>query len=247
MINTVIIDDEPKNIRILVKLLQDYCPEVNVAGTAEKHEDAIAMISRVRPDLIFLDIEMPGGNAFDLLNQLMPVKFEIIFVTAFETYAVKAFKYNALDYLLKPVSIDSLRQAVARAEKRIGEKNINERLDSFLKSQAEKESFTRIALPTKNGIELFNFADIIYCKAEGPYSRFEFTGSPSLLVTGSLKEYEELLPEAIFCRVHNSYLVNLNHIRKYHKGKGGSVEMSNGVSIAVSLRKKDDFFNRLRL
>jgi two-component system, LytTR family, response regulator len=247
MINAVLIDDEPKNIRILSKLLQDYCPEVHVAGTAENHQDAIETISRLRPDLIFLDIEMPDGNAFDLLNRLMPVKSEIVFVTAHENYALKAFRYSALDYMLKPVSIESLRQAVAKAEKRIGEKNINERLDNFLKNQDEKYSFSRIALPVKNGIEFFEFADIVFCKAEGPYTRFEFTNKQALLVSGSLKEYEELLPAVSFCRIHNSYLVNLNHIKKYHKGKGGSVEMSNGVSIEVSLRKRDEFINRLRM
>lgn len=247
MLNAVLIDDEPKNIRILSTLLQDYCPGVKVAGTAENHQDAIETIARVRPDLIFLDIEMPDGDAFGLLNRLMPVKFEIIFVTAHENYALKAFRYSALDYMLKPVSIENLSQAVAKAEKRIGEKNINDRLDNFLKGQDEKKSFTRIALPAKNGVEFFEFADIIYCKAEGPYTRFEFVNNKMLLVTGSLKEYEELLPVTSFCRVHNSYLVNLNHIKKYHKGKGGIVEMSNGASIEVSLRKKDEFISRLRL
>lgn len=247
MINAVLIDDEPKNIRILSKLLQDYCPEVNVAGTAEKHQEAIEIISRVKPDLIFLDIEMPGGNAFDLLNQLMPVDFEIIFVSAFDNYAIKAFRYSALDYVLKPVSIENLRQAVIKAEKKILEKNINQRLDNFLKNQNEKYTFQRIALPTKNGLEFYEFEDIVFCQAEGPYTRFGFANKQNLLVTGTLKDYEELLPAASFCRVHNSYVINLNHVKKYYKGKGGSVEMSTGINIEVSLRKKDDFISRLRL
>jgi two-component system LytT family response regulator len=247
MLKAVLIDDEPKNITILSKLLQDYCPEVHIAAPAQKHQEAIDALSREKPDLVFVDIEMPDGNAFDLLNRLMPVEFEIVFVTAFDNYALKAFNYSALDYLLKPVSIESLRQAVVKAEKRILEKNINQRLDNFLKNQNEKYPFLRIALPTRNGLEFYEFAEIVYCQAEGPYTRFAFANKQNLLVTGTLKDYEELLPAAGFCRVHNSYVVNMNHVKKYFKGKGGFVEMSNGITIEVSLRKRDEFINRLRL
>lgn len=245
MITCVIVDDEQQNISILKKLLKSYCPEVKLTGEASSSGAALELIRKQQPQLVFLDVEMPDMDAFELLSQLQPFNFECILVTAFDRYAVKAFAYNALHYLLKPVDIDELRLAVQKAAARIIEKNVSSRLDD-LKGQTETNQMTRIALPTSNGLVFYAIDDIVCCIARNTYTLFEFVRDKELLVSGTLKEFEEKLPAGIFCRVHNSYLINMNHIRQYIKGKGGQVKMVNGKIIDVSLRKRDEFLSRLR-
>jgi two-component system LytT family response regulator len=245
MITCVIVDDEPQNISILTKLLTRYCPEVKLVGEASASGAAVELIRTQQPQLVFLDVEMPGMNAFELLAQLQPVNFEYILVTAFDGYAVKAFANNALHYLLKPVDIDELRLAVQKAAARILETNVNRRIDD-LKDQSANNAITKIALPTASGLAFHAIDDIVCCTARNTYTLFEFVSEKELLVSGPLKEFEEKLPASIFCRVHHSYLVNMNHIRQYIKGKGGQVKMINGKIIDVSLRKRDEFLRRLR-
>lgn len=243
--NCIIVDDEPTSVIVLRKLLQQFCPEITIVGEAHSGDEAIELIRQHKPDLVFLDIEMPFGNAFDLLKRLPVIDFEIIFVTAFDNYAVNAFKFSALDYLLKPVDIDDLKKAVSKAQQRLKEKNFNQRLENFLHNVSQAGTH-KIALPTLEGLVFFDTNDIINCTAEGPYTVFNFKDGKNLLVTGTLKEFEEMLPENSFCRVHHSHLINIDHIRKYYKGKGGYVEMTNGKTIEVSQRKKDEFLERFR-
>ncbi len=245
MITCVIIDDEQQNISILKKLLAKYCPEVKVTGEASFSGIALELIRKQQPQLVFLDVEMPDMDAFELLSQLKPVNFECILVTAFDRYALKAFAYNALHYLLKPVDIDELRLAVQKASARIMETDISRRIDD-LKGQTESNQMTKIALPTSNGLVFYAIDDIVCCSARNTYTLFEFVRDKELLVSGTLKEFEEKLPASIFCRVHNSYLINMNHIRQYIKGRGGRVKMINEKIIDVSLRKRDEFLSRLR-
>lgn len=247
MISTLIIDDEPQNNRILRHFIETYCRDINVIGEATSTESAIELIREKHPQLVFLDIEMPGQNAFSLINQLMPVDFEIIFVTAYKDYAINAIKYNALDYILKPVNIEELRQAIEKARVRILKKDINERLNNLLHNQVHTNENSRIALPTQDGLAFYPIKDIVHCEADGPYTRFHFMQIKSILVTGTLKEFEELLPAEMFFRVHHSYLVNLHRIKKYFKGKGGYLEMDNGATVEVSQRKKEGFLQRLKL
>ncbi|MGO4288259.1 LytR/AlgR family response regulator transcription factor [Chitinophaga sp. RAB17] len=246
MITCIIVDDEPRNISILSKMIHLYCPQVHVAGSATNIADALGLIHEHSPQLLFLDIEMPRGNAFDLLKQIMPVNFEVIFVTAFDTYAVKAFRYNALDYLLKPVDIEELKQSIQKVSTRLGIQDINTRLDNLLQQVREKET-SRIVLRTQQGAFFHTIADIILCEADGAYTRFEFVNGKSLLVTGNLKKYETALPARDFCRIHDTYLVNLNHIVRHHPGKSGYVEMINGRTVEISLRRKAEFLSRFRL
>lgn len=246
MIKCVVIDDEQENISIITKLVTQYCADLTIAGGALTATKAIEVIREVQPQLVFLDVEMPAMNAFELLSYLKPLNFEVIFVTAFEHYAAKAFKYSALDYLLKPVDIDELMQAAQKAITRIKEKNINQRLEDFLGNFPIAGGFSKIALPTLDGLLLYPIDEIICCTAKNTYTLFEFIKGNELLVNGSLIGYEEKLPASVFCRIHNSYLINLNHMKKYHKGKGGYVEMVNGKILEVSLRKKEDFLSRLR-
>jgi len=247
MITTLIIDDEPQNNRILRHFIETYCKDIKVLGEATTIENAIQMIRDQQPQLVFLDIELPGQNAFDLINQLMPVNFEIIFVTAYKEYAINAIKYNALDYLLKPVSIEELQEAVDKARTRILKKDINDRLSNLLYNQVHTNENSKIALPTQDGLAFYPIREIVHCEADGPYTRFHFMQIKSLLVTGTLKEFEELLPREMFFRVHHSYLVNLQRIKKYYKGKGGYLEMDNGETVEVSQRKKEGFMQRLKL
>lgn len=241
-INSVIVDDEPGNVITLKELLRLYCPGVAVIDTAPDAEKAFNVISGVKPDLVFLDIEMPYGNAFDLLDKLSPVKFEIIFITAFNNYAVKAFKYAALDYILKPVNIEELKQAVAKAEKRLQEKTENIRVKTLLNNLKLTGSSTpKISLATDSGFELEEVQNILYLEASGSYTFVYTKIGTKYTIPKNLKEFEEILPEAIFCRVHHSYIINIGGIKKYSKGRGGTVEMENGISIDVAVRKKEQF------
>jgi two-component system, LytTR family, response regulator len=244
MIQCNIIDDEPQNITVLKELLKQHCPGVIVTGEAMNAAEAIQVIRKTQPQLVFMDVEMPETNAFGLLNQLMSINFETIFVTAFETYAFQAFKYSAIDYLLKPIDIEDLTTAVEKAVTRIREKNTSRKPD-FFQNQLPGYTFSKIALSTADGLAFYSITDIICCTAKGGYTEVDFVNDKSLVTAGTLKEFEEMLPVDVFCRVHNSYLVNLNYIRKYFRGKGGYIEMTNGKTIEVSQRKKDEFLGRL--
>lgn len=246
MIKCVLVDDEPRNLSVLKKMLGQYCPDITVTGTAESTDEALSVIRTTHPQLVFMDIEMSPGNAFELLDSLEPIDFEVIFVTAHDGYAIKGFKYNALDYVLKPIEIDDLRQAVNKAVKRIREQDIGSRLNLLLPQLRADRLLGKIALREKDGLTLYAYDEIISCSAEGAYTRFSFTKSPALLVSGSLKEFEGQLPADHFCRIHDSHLINLNHVKKYHTGKGGYVEMTDGKSLEVSVRKKAEFLARLK-
>lgn len=245
-INSIIVDDEPGNVITLRELLRHYCPDVNVIGTAADSVKGFESISKLNPDLVFLDIEMPYGNAFDLLDQLSPVKFEVIFITAFDNYAVKAFKYAALDYILKPVSIEELKLAVNKVKKRLDEKIENVRVTTLLNNlKAAGSQNSKIGLATDNGFLLEEVHNILYLEASGSYT-FVFTReNKKYTIAKSLKEFEEVLPEPFFCRIHHSYIINMAGIKKYSKGRGGMVEMVNGTCIDVAVRKKELFLERL--
>lgn len=245
MINSIIIDDEPGNIITLSELLKAYCPEVSVIGTAPDPRKGADLIDELSPALVFLDIEMPYGNAFDMLDKLAPVKFEVIFITAFNSYAIKAFKYAALDYILKPVNINELKDAVQKVSTRLEEKTMNSRIN-FLLSNLKQENpvSQKIGLPTSDGF-LFEYLDnIMHIQAEGSYCSVFIKGKKKELVSKNLKEFEDILPSSVFCRVHHSYIININFVKKYYKGRGGYVEMEDGASIEISVRKKNSFFDR---
>lgn len=242
MIKAIIVDDEPRNIRILKNLLEEFCPEVIISGEAESAEAAITVIRTVQPDLVLLDIEMPFGNAFDLLNKLMPVNFQVIFVTAFDNYALKAFRYYALDYLLKPVDIEELKAAVKKAVERVKEKNMSKTLDVFIQTmKPAKNVLQKIGLPTNDGLVFANIENIVRCEASGSYTIIYLQDKQKFIVSKSLKEYEDLLPEDNFCRIHHSHIVNLAYVKKYFKGRGGYIEMNDNTTIEVATRKRDEF------
>ena len=190
---------------------------------------------------------MPYGNGFDLLNALMPIDFEVIFVTAFDKYMLQALKYSALDYLLKPVNIAELKAAVKHAETRIKKNSINQQLTVLLENFKKHEpGLKKIAIPTADGFDFILIEDIVRCEAQGPYTRIFTKDSKKILVSKTLKEYESLLPDNIFLRIHNSHLVNLNFIKKYNRGRGGYIEMDDGTTLEVATRRKDEFLSRFR-
>jgi two-component system, LytTR family, response regulator len=242
MVRALIIDDEPRNVRILKNLLEEFCPEVTIEGEAGDVNTAFTAIRHYKPDLVFLDIEMPYGNAFDLLDKLMPIDFEVIFITAFDTYTLKAFKYSALDYLLKPVDIQDLKAAVKRAVERMAGKNINLQLANLLGNLKNTQpSLQKIALPAIDGIMFVSVTEIIRFEANGSYTDVHIDTVEKITVSKNIKEYEDILPPSVFCRVHNSHIINLNRVKKYHKGRGGYLVMDDGTNIEVSIRRRDEF------
>lgn len=245
MITSLIVDDDLKNIRVLKGLLNEFCPKVEVIAEAVNIKDAIQLVHDHKPDLIFLDIEMPYGNGFEMLDQLMPVEFEVIFITAYDHYAVKAFKYCALDYLLKPVNIPELQSAVKKVEEHIQSKDTNLKLEMFLdRIKSNQTELQRIAIPGMDGLTFVDIKNIIRCESDGNYTHIYLLQKQKVTASKNIKEFEELLPESIFCRIHNSHLVNLNHIKKYFKGRGGYVVMEDDTSIEVASRRKDVFLRR---
>ncbi len=241
-IKTIIIDDEPGNIATLTKMVAEYCTDVELLGTANDIHQAEKLIRQHQPDLIFLDIEMPHGNGFDLLNNLAPINFEVVFVTAFNAYAIQAFKYSAVDYILKPVSINDLKNAVIKVRSLLEKHQLNQRIDSLLSNlKTESSGRKKIGIPTLDGIVFEQIDDIMYLQGESSYTTIFLKNNRKEVASKNIGELEDLLPPKLFCRIHKSYLININYIKKYLKGRGGSVIMEDGTSIEVSARKKDEF------
>ncbi|SDD59456.1 two component transcriptional regulator, LytTR family [Mucilaginibacter pineti] len=235
MITAIIIDDEPSNIENLWALLQKHCPQVNVFAGAGDVATAEKQISQHQPDLLFLDIQLKDETGFDLLK-LLPVKnFEVIFVTAFDHYGIQAIKYAALDYLLKPVDIDELTQAVAKAELKVKSRQSNQQLE-FLISNLKKDDapLLKIALPQQKEIRYVLVSNIIRCEADDTYTFFFLNDGDKILVSKPLKEYADLLQPNGFLRTHQSHLVNVSHIRSWLKEDGGTLQMEDGSKVPVS-------------
>jgi two-component system, LytTR family, response regulator len=248
LIKTILVDDEPGNIITLQELLKNYCSYISVVGIAENIDAAAALIQSERPDLVMLDIEMPYGNGFDLLEQLSPANFEVVFVTAFDNYAVRAFKYAAIDYILKPVNIQELQEAVDKVRMRLTEKQVNNKIELLLSTiKSGQGDIKKIAFPTGDGLVFEAVDNILFIEASGSYTTVHLTGGHKYLVTKKISDIEQVLPAIIFFRVHNSFIINTHKIRKYQKGRGGFVVMENGASIEVSTRKRDEFLERFQL
>jgi two-component system LytT family response regulator len=246
MIRTVLVDDEIDSIRVMQKLLDAFCPQVEIVGTAGGVETAIELIRETMPDLLLLDIEMSQGNAFDLLNQLQPLEFQVIFVTAFDNYAIRAFKYSAVDYLLKPVDIDDLLEAIGRVQEKPDEQDLSQQMKILLANVGVLQlSQQKMAIPTITGLLFVPVQDIMRFEAKGNYTTIFLSNGDPILATKTIKDYEEILPETIFCRIHNSHIINLSRIRQYQKGRGGSVVMEDGSVIEVATRRREEFMRRL--
>lgn len=239
-LTSIIVEDEETSREILKNYLKKYCPNVTVLGEASNIEEALVLIRNNNLDLVFLDVEMPYGNAFDLLDKVGDINFETIFVTAYNHYAIDALNAHASYYLMKPISIDELIKAVDYVtEIRTKE----DALQNEVLIPKTKRVNGKITIPQQNGFEVIETANILYCKADDNYTEIYLNTNKKKLVSKTLKYFEEALSDSNFARIHKSYIVNANEVVKYRKGKGGSVVLSNGKEIMVSASKKSDFLS----
>ena len=244
--NTIIIDDEKNQRSVIRQIIEKYCPDISVVGEADNIDDAFSLINSLQPDLIFLDVEMPYGSGFDLLTKFDEVPFEVIFVTGFGHYAVKAFEFNALHFIQKPVDDKVIMQAVARARARMQEKTRANYYNVVLENLRDPMSLdNQIAIPLVEGFEFIKVKDIVRCKSEAGSTFIYLSNSKRIFSSKNLKGYESLLKDYNFCRVHNSHLINISHIKKYLKSDGGIVVMSDNSEIPISRRRKDAFLDLL--
>jgi two-component system LytT family response regulator len=241
----IIVDDEKKGRELLQVLLSAHCPGIRVIGQAGSAAEAFDIISNLRPDIVFLDIEMPGGSGFDLLQKFDTVRFSVVFVTAYDKYAIKAFKFSAADYLLKPVDEEELVKAVekiaCRKENEIGP-TVESATHNYKNLQRENN---RLALSTSEGLVFIEIPDITRCKADGKYTWIYLNNKKPILATKNLGEFEEFLKEHNFIRIHHSHLVNLAFVLAYQNGRSGLITMNDGTELEVSQRKKEGFMKRL--
>ena len=246
MIASIIIDDEPDGREALRLALERYCPDVSIKKICGSAEEGVDAITQIMPELVFLDVQMPNMSGFDVLQKVSPVHFEVIFVSAYDQYAIKAIKFSALDYLLKPIDIDELMSAVRKVGERADLKGNDYRYQSVLNNiQYKPGRIERLAVPSFEGIDFFNTDDIIYCQADGNYTTLFLRGRQHKLTSRNLKDFESLLAESGFCRVHHSFLVNMKHIQKYIRGDGGYVILTEDHHVDISRRKKDEFLKLL--
>ncbi|MFH0759916.1 MAG: LytTR family DNA-binding domain-containing protein [Bacteroidota bacterium] len=245
LLKTIIIDDEPDAVNFIRSIIKEYCPKLEITGTAFNAMDGITVIQGNKPDLVLLDVEMPHGSGFDLLAQFPDKTFDVIFITAFNHYAIRAIKFSAVDYILKPININEFIVAIDKVtEKRSHEYLPNRNLEILLEN-LHSGTPAKLAIPTSEGMEYVNTKEIIRIEADRSYSWFYLTGKRRILVSKNLKEYQDLLNDRDFFRSHNSHLINLEHVKKYIRADGGAIEMIDGSQVPVSRTRKDLFLTHM--
>lgn len=244
----ILTDDEPDGIITLQRMLQRHCPQVTVVATCNSANQAKEKIGTLKPDLVFLDIQMPGKTGLELLTELSIRDFEVVFVTAYNEFLLQALQFSAADYLLKPVDEDRLVEAVQRVEKRLQDDRGEPRSSALLHNlnKAGHPADMRLCLPTLKGFLVLKLEEILYCEAERSYTVFHLADGKTVTVSKPLLDYDSLLKDTSFLRVHKTFLINLLHVREYQRGEGGLVIMSNGAQIEVSRRKKEEFMLKVR-
>jgi two-component system LytT family response regulator len=245
MIKCILIDDEPHNLEILELLLNKNCPNITVIAKASCADKGIELITKHQPDLVFLDIEMPNKNGFEVLKNLEIINFEVIFVTAYNKYVLQAIKSCALDYLMKPVAINELVLAVEKVTTIVREKKENQKLKILVENLKNTNNPQKIALPTAEELYFIATKDIIRCKGENNYTKFFLTNNTSILVSKTLKEWEDLLTSHQFIRTHQSHLINSLHVKSYVKKDGGYILMNDGSIVSVSKHRKENTLTKL--
>ncbi|RZK55088.1 MAG: response regulator transcription factor [Pedobacter sp.] len=250
MLNAIIVDDEEFARSSLYFLIQQNCQEIQVVGIAKSVNEARNLLTQQSVDLIFLDIAMPGENGFELIPQVQQSNANVIFTTAYDQYALRAIKANALDYLLKPIDIDELKEAVEKAIKYSNlnkvENNRNESLKNLAEDLGEKQPIKKLTLPSNQGFRLIDIDDIVHIEADSNYSIFNLVNLEKIVVAKVLKDYEEILPENRFVRIHKSSIVNLKFVKEYNSKNGLQVVLNNGEIIIVSRRRASDFFDKIK-
>ncbi|WP_158266946.1 LytR/AlgR family response regulator transcription factor [Chitinophaga niastensis] len=248
MIKAIITDDEPRSVETLRKLLELHCPSVQIVAECSNVTSARKLIAEYQPDLLFLDIAMPGKSGFDLLDELDDIHFDIIFVTAHNEFMLQAFRFSAIDYILKPIDEELLIMAVNRVKKKIKTARNMMAIEAFKYNlkQVQHPQDMKLCIPHTKGFSLVVLSDIIYCMANNTYTTFFLANGQSLVSSKSIIDFELLLQDSSFCRIHKSYLVNMQHIKEYLKGEGGTVIMSNNKELEVSRRKKEHFLESVK-
>lgn len=246
--DAILVDDEADGIRTLQRMLERHCPQVNITATCANATAAKQKIAQLNPDVVFLDIQMPGKSGLELLTEMYDKEFEVIFVTAHNEYMLQALQYSAADYLLKPVDEDRLIEAVQRVEKKLEAGKKEEQSKALLHNlgAAGNPAEMRLCLPTLKGFIVLKLDEILYCEAERSYTTFHLEGNKTVTVSKPLTEYDQILHGTSFLRIHKSFLVNLHHVKEYQRGEGGLVIMSNNAEIEVSRRKKDMFLMKIK-
>jgi len=249
MLRAILIDDEPNNLDNLSGLLGKYCPQVEIAGRATDAAAARGLIATVNPNLLFLDIQMPGENGFQLLQSLSHISFDVIFITAYDQYGIQAIKMSALDYLLKPIDIEELKQAVFKAEQQQFNKQQQELLHNLLQYSGNEKNKAKwkLALPVGSEVLFVTAQDIIHCESSNSYTTFFLTGNKKIMVSRPIKEYEDLLGDYGFIRVHQSHLVNNEYIQSLSKKEGYTLLLKDGTQVPVSRQKRDVVLKMLKL
>jgi two-component system LytT family response regulator len=243
MIKSVIIDDEKNCLEMMEWLLKTYAPSISIEAMCDSAEKGLEAIAKHQPDVVFLDIEMPRMNGFDMLEQLDRISFDVVFTTAYDQFAIKAFRYSALNYLLKPIDPDDLTETIRRLEARRTVPS-REQFELLFESVRNMRPTTaRIALTTNDGMIFVSTRDILYCEAESNYTNVFLTDGKKIMVSKVLKEIDEALSGPDFFRIHNSFLINLNHIKKFVRGDGGYVVMQNDVPISISRSRRQEFMD----
>lgn len=237
---TLIVEDEDSSYDLLENLIKKCAPDLNILGRAKSVDQALTMIKELAPELVFMDIDLPDGTGFDIIQKLKPVDFSIIFVTAFNQYAVQAFRFSATDFLLKPINEEEFKEALEKVASIEQQRNYNLKLDVLLANlQAQMSDGKKIILKTLEDIFIVSVKDIVSIQSDGAYSQFYLLSGKRITVSTNLKKYEELLFDQGFFRSHQCHLVNLLHIERFHKLDGGMLIMKNGSSVPVSIRRKD--------
>ncbi len=245
MLQAIIIDDEKDAVDLIQSILNEYCPQVNVVDTANSAKSGRISIESHKPDLVFLDVEMPNGNGFDMLESITYTGFEVIFVTAYNHYAIKAIKYSAADYILKPIDVDELISAVETIEKKVQNKTQIPDYRALLEN-LKTPTPTKLAIPTGKGTEYVYTKNILRIEADRSYSRVILLDKKEILVSKSLVEYHELLMDSNFFKPHHSHLINLEHVKLYSKQSGGYIEMVDGSEVSLAKSKRDLFIERMK-
>lgn len=242
MIRAVVIDDIDSIRTDNVAMIKTHCPNVSIIGQADSVESGISLIKQVAPDLVFLDVEMPDGTGFDLLQKLKPFDFKVIFVTGYEDFAIRAFRFSAIDYLLKPLRATDLVEAVQKAEESLNNEVLELKLNNLFANLERPKNLQKLVLKTTDRIYSVNVQDIVHCESDKNYTTFHFINAPQLVVSTNLKEYDTLLTPHHFFRTHKSHLINMAYFDHFVKSEGGNtIVMKDKTNIPLSVRKKDEF------
>ena len=245
MLKTIIVDDEIDAVKFIESIITEYCPKIEVVGKAHSARDGVKLINEKEPNLVFLDVEMPHGSGFDLLAQFPNKTFDVIFITAFNHYAIKAIKFSAIDYILKPINISEFIDAVKKVEAgQEQKKDRNFNFDTLLENLRSSMP-SKLAIPTSDGMEYLNTNEIVRVEADRSYSWFFLNDGRKFLVSRNLKEYQELLSDRNFFRTHNSHLINLSFVKKFIRQEGGYILMENESTVPISRGKKDLFLSHM--